>query len=74
MTMSASCSMEPLSLRSASCGRLLSRDSTLRDNCDAASTGTSNSRATCFSACEMAEISCTRLWSLRGPGAVINCR
>ena len=38
--MSASCSIDPDSRRSDSCGRLFSRVSTCRDSCDSAITGT----------------------------------
>ena len=45
ITMSASCSSEPDSRRSASCGTPSLRCSVLRLSCDSAITGTSNSLA-----------------------------
>ena len=60
--MSASCSMEPLSRRSESIGRLLfsRRFSTSRESCDSAMTGTLNSRAMLLSVREISETSCVR--------------
>src|SRR4029078_2050115 len=58
MTTSASCSIEPDSRRSASCGRLSSRCSTARLNWLSATTGTSSSFASVFRArgrCEQRE-------------------
>ncbi len=45
ITTSASCSMEPDSRRSLSCGRLSSRLSTARESCDSATIGTFSSFA-----------------------------
>jgi hypothetical protein len=60
-TMSASCSIEPDSRRSDSCGRLSSRCSTARLSCDRAITGTSSSLASCLRPRLISEISWTRL-------------
>src|ERR1700719_3915859 len=60
MTTSASCSIEPDSRRSASCGRLSSRCSTARLSWLSASTGTSSSLARVLSPRVISETSCTR--------------
>src|SRR5438445_402619 len=60
MTTSESCSIEPDSRRSASCGRLSSRCSTARESCEQAITGTSNSLAIAFRPRVMSETSWTR--------------
>ena len=73
MTMSASCSMEPDSRRSASCGRLSSRFSTARESCDRAMTGTFSSLARALRPVVISDTSCTRL-SLLVELPVMSCR
>ena len=74
LTMSASCSIAPDSLRSDNKGLLLPpRVSTARLSCERAITGTFNSLAILFNDLEMVEISCSR-FPLLSPPAVINCR
>ena len=73
--MSASCSMAPDSRKSDSCGRLCpGRASTLRESCDKAITGMSNSLANAFRLREIVDISCSRLPTPLLPPAVISCR
>ena len=73
MTMSASCSMEPDSRKSASCGRLSSRFSTARESWDRAMIGICNSLASALRPVVICETSCTRL-SLLPEVPVISCR
>ncbi len=68
--MSASCSIEPDSRRSDSCGRLSSRCSTARLSWDRPITGTSSSLASCFRPRLISEISWTRLSLLLRPDAL----
>src|SRR6266581_2944649 len=66
MTTSASCSIEPDSRRSESCGRLSSRFSTCRDNCDSAMIGTLSSLASALRLVVISVTSCTRFsWERR---------
>ena len=57
-TISASCSIEPDSLKSLKTGFLSSLFSTLLDNWERAITGTSNSRARVFSFLDISYTSC----------------
>ena len=70
--MSASCSMEPESLKSESCGRWSVLCSLARESCDSVMTGTSSSLAIIFRFLVISEISCTRLSVLLLPA--ISCR
>ena len=74
ITMSASCSIEPDSRKSDSCGRLSSRLSTARDSWDSAITGTDNSFAIAFSPWVIMLISSTRLSGLVPAAGRISCR
>jgi hypothetical protein len=73
-TMSASASIEPDSRKSLSMGRLSSRCSTARDNCDSAIMGHFNSRAIDLKARAISLISFTRFSALPDECAAANSR